>query len=237
MADRTSRDPSGESSDRSGSAVADLGCHGKTIGVVSSCLHRSRLGQCQAGFGHAARSSLWNHERVVQRGLQAARAGVLVLLSLATLAGCGGESCLDGGGGAAGPTVVLERGHLGQQPWQLVAWEQGGLLGLGLDGASQNSQYSGGVGFCAGPAAGFWLEGSGPGHSAFYYGPAPVSAKYAVLTASGYAPVIVPTRPIPQKDGLPSGRFFVADPPGPTSVSWDVMLKDAAGHTVRFTSF
>jgi hypothetical protein len=67
---------------------------------------------------------------MVQRGLQAAGAGLLVLLSLATLAGCGG------GGGAAGPTVVLERGHLGRQPWQLVAWEQGGLLGLALDGAS-----------------------------------------------------------------------------------------------------
>lgn len=174
---------------------------------------------------------------MVQVGLRAVRAGLLVLSSLATLAGCGGGSCLAAGGGAAGPTVVLERGHLGRQPWQLVAWKQGGHLGLALDGVSQKTQYSGGVGFCAGPAAGFWLEGLGPGGSTFYYGPAPVSAKYAMLTARGHAPVIVPTRPIPQKDGLLSGRFFVADPPGPVSVSWNVMLKDATGHTVPFTDF
>lgn len=151
-----------------------------------------------------------------------------MLLSLATLAGCSG---------AAGPTVVLERGYLGRQPWQLVAWEQGGLLGLALDGASQKNQYSGGVGFSAGPSAGFWMEETGPGDSIFYYGPASVSAKYAVFTARGYVPIIVRTRPIPQKDGLPSGRFFVADPPGPASVTWDVKLKDAAGHIVPFTDF
>lgn len=153
-----------------------------------------------------------------------------MLLSLATLTGCGGD-------GAAGPTVVLEHGYLGQRQWQLVAWEQGGLLGLALDGASQKDQYSGGLGFSAGPSAGFWLEASGPGESIFYYGPASVSARYAVFTAPGYAPIVVPTRPIPREDGLPSGRFFVADPPGLASVVWDVKLKDAAGHIVSFTNF
>jgi hypothetical protein len=157
---------------------------------------------------------------------------------LAAVAGCSQGNCLnDGAGGAAGPVVVLERGHLGRQPWQLVAWEQGGLLGLALDGASQKIQYSGGLGFCAGPAAGYWLEAAGPADSSFYYGPAPAPAKYAVLTAPGYAPVIVPTRPIRPEDGLPSGRFFVADPPGPASVTWDVKLEDAAGHAVPFTDF
>ena len=157
---------------------------------------------------------------------------------LAALTGCSQANCMNGGaGGAPGPAVALERGHLGRQSWQLVAWEQGGLLGLALDGASQKTQYSGGLGFCAGPAAGFWLEAEGPGDSTFYYGPAPASARYAVFTASGHAPVIVPTSPIPQEDGLPSGRFFVTDPPDSASVTWDVKLEDAAGHTVAFSDF
>jgi hypothetical protein len=118
-----------------------------------------------------------------------------------------------------------------------VAWNQGGHLGLSLDGASQKRQYSGGVGFCAAPAGGFWMEGLGPQGSDFYYGPAPVSAKYAVLTARGHARVMVPTRLIPHKDGLPSGRFFVIDPPGAASVPWQVKLEDAAGQTVSFTDF
>ena len=182
-------------------------------------------------------SSLWEHGLVVEQHRRTTRMALLWLSSLATLAGCGGTSCLDAGGGAAGPTVVLERGHLGRHPWQLVAWEQGGYLGLGLDGESLKQQYSGGVGFCRGPAAGFWLLASGPQGSDFYYGPAPVSATYAVLTVRGRAPVIVPTRPIPQKDGLPNGRFFVIEPPGPLSVVWKVTLKNASGHTVPFANF
>lgn len=174
---------------------------------------------------------------MVQGQRRTARVALLWLSSLATLAGCGGASCVDGGAGAAGPTVVLERGHLGRQPWQLVAWEQGGHLGLGLDGDSLKRQYSGGVGFCPGPGAGFWLLASGPGGSDFYYGPAPASSRFAVLTARGRAPVIVPTRPITQKAGLPSGRFFVIDPPGPVSVVWNVTLKNAAGQTVHFAEF
>jgi hypothetical protein len=169
------------------------------------------------------------------RGLPYAAAAIGML---AALTGCSEANCLNGpAGGAAGPSVVLERGHLGQQSWQLVAWEQGGLLGLALDGASQKTQYSGGLGFCAGPAAGFWLEAEGPAGSTFYYGPASAAAKYAVFTAPGHAPIIVPTRPIPQKDGLPSGRFFVADPPDSASAIWDVKLEDEARHTVPFTNF
>jgi hypothetical protein len=181
-------------------------------------------------------SFLWEHGRVVQGHRRIAWAVLLCLSSLAA-AGCGGTSCLDAGSGKAGPTVVLERGHHGRHPWQLVAWEQGGYLGLGLDGGSLDRQYSGGVGFCRGPAAGFWLLASGPQGSDFYYGPAPVSAADAVLTARGRAPVIVPTRPIPQKDGLPRGRFFVIDPPGLASVVWGVTLKDASGHTIPFANF
>ena len=86
--------------------------------------------------------SKWDHGRMVQGHRRPARVALLWLSSLATLAGCGGTSCLDATDGAAGPTVVLERGHLGRQPWQLVAWEQGGHLGLGLDGDSLKRQYS-----------------------------------------------------------------------------------------------
>jgi hypothetical protein len=169
---------------------------------------------------------------------RAAWAGLFSLLSLAAVAGCGGANCLSGpANGAAGPTVVLDHGYTGRQLWQLVAWEQGGLLALGLDGASRKVQYTSSLGFCSGPAAGFWMDGPGPGSSNFYYGPAPVAAKYVVLTAKGYAPVIVSTLPIPQEDGLPSGRFFIVDPPGPASVNWDVRLEDAAGRTVPFVDF
>jgi hypothetical protein len=174
---------------------------------------------------------------MLQGHLHTVRVALLWLSILVTLAGCGDTGCLAAGSGTAGPSVVLERGHLGRHSWQLVAWEQGGHLGLGLDGDSQEQQYSGGVGFCAGPAAGFWLLASGPAGSDFYYGPAPVPAAYAMLTARGRAPVVVPTRPIPQKDGLPDGRFFAIDPPGPLSVVWNVTLKDAAGHTIPFTDF
>jgi hypothetical protein len=168
-------------------------------------------------------------------GLRRAAAAIGML---AALAGCSAANCLNGGaGGAPGPAVVLQRGHLGRQSWQLVAWEQGGLLGLALDGASQKTQYSGGLGFCAGPAAGFWLEAEGPGESTFYYGPAPASAKYAVFTALGHAAIIVPTSPIPQEDGLPTGSFFVTDPPDSASVTWNVTFEDAAGHTIPFTNF
>jgi len=174
---------------------------------------------------------------MVQRHRRTACAALVWLSSLAALAGCGGTSCLDAGAGAAGPTVVLERGRLGRQPLQLVAWEQGGYLGLGLDGDSLKRQYSGGAGFCPGPGAGFWLLAAGPEGSDFYYGPAPASAKYAVLATRGRVRVIVPTRPLPQKAGLPSGRFFVIDPPGPLSVIWSVTLKNAAGQTVPFAAF
>jgi hypothetical protein len=109
---------------------------------------------------------------------------------------------------------------------------QGGHLGLGLYFPSQKKMDSGAVGFCGGPGAGFWMDDSN-----FDYGPTPVSATHAVLTARGYTPVSVPTRPIPQKDGLPRGRFFIVNPPGKASVYWNVTLKDAAGHTVPFAEF
>lgn len=170
------------------------------------------------------------------RDLVGLRAGAAALLFLATLAGCAAGGGVAESGGTAGTTVVLQRGHLGRQAWQLVAWEQGGRLGVGLDGASQKTQYSGAVGFSASPSAGYWMAGLGPGNSDFYYGPAPGSAKYAVLTAPGHPAIVVPTRPIPHQDGLPSGRFFVAAP-RPAAAPWNVTLKDAAGHRVAFAAF
>jgi hypothetical protein len=170
-----------------------------------------------------------------QVGLRPAAAILIALPGLALLVACAGGGGA-AGGGQPGPRVVLERGHLGRRPWQLVGWEQGGSLGLALDGATQKMQYSGAVGFAPGPAAGYWFEGLGPAGSYFYYGPAPGPAKYAVLTAPGQVPVVVPTQPLPDQDELPRGRFFVIDPPGPVH-SWNVTLKNAAGHKVPFTEF
>jgi hypothetical protein len=162
-----------------------------------------------------------------KRRLPAAGAMLLALVGVGLLAGCG-----------TGGNVVLERGSMGRNgPWQLVASEQNGSLSLTLDGASQSVTYSGGVGFSANPDAGFWAAGLGPGNSTFYYGPTPSSARYAVLTASGYAPVIVATRPLPEESGLPSGRFFIVEPPGPTGVVWSVTLRDSAGRHVAFSNF
>jgi hypothetical protein len=42
---------------------------------------------------------------------------------------------------------------------------------------------------------------------------------------------------MPHKDGLPSGRFFITDPPGLLSLVWTVTLKNASGRTVPFADF
>jgi hypothetical protein len=153
---------------------------------------------------------------------------ILALSGVGLLTGCAGS----------GGNVVLQRGSEGRNgQWQLVASEQNGSLSLSLDGASQSVTYSGAVGFSTEPSAGFWAAGSGPGDTMFYYGPTPEPARYVVLTASGYAPVIGPTRPLPEESGLPTGRFFIVEPPGPTSVVWNVTLRDSAGHQVAFSKF
>jgi hypothetical protein len=89
----------------------------------------------------------WRREPRRQARCRSAGAVGAGLIVPVTRAGCAA---------GAGPTVVLERGHLGPWQWQLVAWEQDGQLDLGLDGASQKTQYSGGVGFSADPSAGNW---------------------------------------------------------------------------------
>jgi hypothetical protein len=161
-----------------------------------------------------------------RRRLLAAGAGTLTLVALLA------SGCTSGGG-----KVVLERGQTSQhQPWQLAASEQNGQLGLYL-GNPAGTDYSGSIGFSAGPAAGFWMEGAGPGDSIFWYGPTPVKAVKVELRAPGYAPILLPTRPIPAQDGLPQGRFFIVAPPGPAGVNWKVTLLDAAGHKVPFADF
>jgi hypothetical protein len=97
--------------------------------------------------------------------------------------------------------------------------------------------YSSAETFSNRPTSGYWSGGPGPGNSVFYYGPAPATARYAVFTASGRQPLVVLTRPIPDSIGLPSGRFFIVDPPGNGGVAWKVTLKDADGNVVPFTSF
>jgi hypothetical protein len=132
---------------------------------------------------------------------------------------------------------VLERGQLAQhRPWQLDASEHHGRLGLYLENPSGDT-YSGAVGFAAGPSAGFWAEGLGPDGSDFHYGPAPAAAVTVRLSAPGYSPILVQTRPLPFRAGLPRGRFFIVQAPGQTGVGWSVTLLDAAGRKVAFANF
>ncbi len=175
----------------------------------------------------------------------AGRAGILILVALLAAGGCASpHNHPDSQGkrvvlerGHTGKRVVLERGHTKQnQSWQLVASEQGHHLGLYLEEPS-GTAYSGSIGFSAAPSAGFWMEGYGPGDSIFYYGPAPTSAVKVRLSAPGYAPILIPTKPIPTQDGLPHGRFFIVAPPSPAGVSWTVTLLNATDHRVAFADF
>lgn len=137
---------------------------------------------------------------------------------------------------APGPTVIAH-GQVDGQVWRLIAWEQDGQLVMEMVGESTTAPYSGSMGFNNGGVGNYWENGSGPGDSMFYYGPTPNSVEYATLTAPGYRPVVVRTMPLPRSGGLPSGRFFIADPPSPPSVLWNVVLKDSAGHIVPFQDF
>lgn len=137
---------------------------------------------------------------------------------------------------APGPTVIAH-GQVAGQVWRLIAQEQDGQLAMEIVGKSTTTPYSGSVGFNNGGVAGYWEVGPGPADSMFYYGPTPNSVDYVILTAPGYQPVVVPTMPLPRSGGLPPGRFFIADPPGPASVMWDVTLRDSAGRIVQFKSF
>lgn len=162
--------------------------------------------------------------------LRVTAAATLVLTGLLPVAGCGG-------GTGNSREIVLERGRSAQNlPWQLAASEQNGQLGMYLESPS-GSQYSGAAGFAAGPAAGFWMEGAGSGGFAFFYGPAPAAAVTVRLNAPGYATILVRTRPIPSRAGLPHGRFFITQVPDPGDVIWNVTLLDAAGHRVAFADF
>jgi len=171
--------------------------------------------------------------RYSRRGLQTAAAAGLALGGLLAPVGCAsGAGCIGGG-----RTVLLERGHSAQrQPWQLAASEHCGQLRLTLQSPSGHG-YSGAQGFSADPTAGFWMEGSGPGRSDFFYGPAPPAAVTVRLSAPGQATVLAATQPFPARAGLPRGRFFILQNPGPASVNWNVTLLDAAGHKVAFTNF
>ncbi|MBO0770411.1 MAG: hypothetical protein J2P35_03025 [Actinobacteria bacterium] len=166
------------------------------------------------------------------RRLQAAAAALLAVAGVMGAVGCASHCPQDPG--KLGKKVVLQRGRSAQgRPWQLSASEQGGQLGLFLESPTGHD-YSGGIGFCSAPAAGFWLEGLGPHGSTFYYGPAPAAAVTARLTASGHAAIQVPTRPLPHRAGLPRSRYFITQPPGPATIGWNVTLLDAAGHKVPF---
>jgi hypothetical protein len=180
--------------------------------------------------------------RALRCKISADGAAILAIFCLLVATGCAaraGAKAAHAGGTAAltGEKIVLERGDSAQnRPWQLMANEQGGQLGLYLDSPSGRG-YSGGVGFSAGPAAGFWAEGLGPAGSNFLYGPVPASAVTVRLAAPGRPPVLVRTRPFPSRAGLPHGRFFITQPPGSAYVNWNVTPLDAAGQKVAFADF
>lgn len=133
------------------------------------------------------------------------------------------------------PTVIAH-GQVAGQAWQLIVSVQDGQLAMEIFGNSTTAPpYSGSVGFNSGGVAGYWETGPGPADSTFYYGPTPNSADHVILTAPGHQPVVVRTMPLP--GGFPSGRFFIADPPGLGTVLWNVTLRDSAGHIVPFENF
>lgn len=129
-----------------------------------------------------------------------------MLLSLVTLAGCGG-SWSPGNRAGSWALAWMVRRRRTSTP-------------AGWDFAPARAPDSGG--------------GSRPGELEFLLR-ASLGVGQVRRVYSPWPPIIVPTRPIPQEDGLPAGRFFVADPPD--SVVWNVKLEDAAGHTVPFTNF
>lgn len=180
--------------------------------------------------------------RTLRSENSAVGAVMLAIFCLLAATGCAGDAGAkavhpDAKSALTGEKIVLERGYSAQnRPWQLTANKQDGQLGLYLESPSGRG-YSGGVGFSAGPAAGFWAEGLGPAGSNFFYGPVPASAVRVRLTAPGYAPVVVRTRPFPVRAGLPHGRFFITQPPGSAYVNWNVTPLDASGHKVAFTDF
>lgn len=57
------------------------------------------------------------------------------------------------------------------------------------------------------------------------------------MSAAGYAPILLRASPLPSRPGLPRGRFFITQPPGPPGVDWRVTLLDASGHRVPFADF
>jgi hypothetical protein len=134
--------------------------------------------------------------------------------------------------------TVLVRGQLpGGGGWQLAAWVQDRQLGMDMEEPSGHRD-SGQVSFAATRNYSYhWAEGLGPGDSTFYYGPVPAAAVSVRLTAPGQQSLLVRTALLPAGRGLPRGRFFVVQPPGPVTVNWTVVPLDAAGHKVAFTRF
>jgi hypothetical protein len=166
---------------------------------------------------------------------------VLDCCLLAAVAGCATAAT---GAGRRAPhahdevKTVLVRGQLpGGGGWQLAAWVQDRQLGMDMEEPSGHRD-SGQVSFTATRDYSYhWAEGLGPGDSIFYYGPVPPAAVSVRLTAPGQQSLLVRTALLPAGHGLPRGRFFVIQPPGPVTVSWTVVPLDAGGQRVAFTRF
>jgi hypothetical protein len=137
-----------------------------------------------------------------------------------------------------GTHVVLQRGNVAGKGWKLVAWEDGKYLALWLKSPSGHN-YVGAEDFSntgPPPPTGFWTGSTGPGNVVFDFGPAPMSAARARLTAPRSAPVMVTTRLLPSGYGLPHARYFIARLRGPDKY-WKVTLLDGSGHKVPFRSY
>ena len=180
--------------------------------------------------------------RTLRSEISAVGAVLLATFCLLVTTGCAGDAgakAIHAGANATftGEKIVLERGHSTQnRPWQLTANEQRGQLGLYLESPSGRG-YSGGVGFAAGPAAGFWAARTRSGWVGLLLRASTSLSRHGASdrTRAGACPGA--DQAVPLRAGLPHGRFFITQPPGSASVNWNVTPLDASGHKIAFTDF
>src|SRR5215475_2497065 len=116
--------------------------------------------------------------------------GVAMLITaFVSAAGCSSNPVSD----SPGTHVVLERGSVAGKGWKLVAWEESKVLALWQKSPS-GYNYVGADGFSntGPPPTGFWTGSTGPGNIVFDFGPAPMTAVRARLTAPRHPSVWLP---------------------------------------------
>jgi hypothetical protein len=163
---------------------------------------------------------------------------------LAVLAGCGPAPP----GSAVRPRVMLTSGVYHGVWWGVWAWSDGGTLCMAMAGHGGPSNANpperdadgGACGFARKPSYPHYYDsGPGPAGSYFSIGPLPLSA-IRIRVAAGR---ILPTRLLPQRAGLPAGRYWVEIVPASGLPKADgTMLSTAqplnsAGQPVPFQAF